>query len=57
VGITLLKHEPSAQIPWANTMLGLCEVRCDAKWLISVLLFSLLEQQRCSSFSEVLHYR
>src|SRR6202035_4402375 len=22
-GITLLKHEPSAQIPWANTMLGL----------------------------------
>ncbi len=23
VGITLLKHEPSAQIPWANTMLGL----------------------------------
>src|SRR5208283_248755 len=22
-GISLLKHEPSAQIPWANTMLGL----------------------------------
>ena len=22
VGITLLKHEPSAQIPWANTMLA-----------------------------------
>ena len=22
-GITLLKHEPSAQIPWAKTMLGL----------------------------------
>src|ERR1700735_5566228 len=25
-GITLLKHEPSAQIPWANTMLGLVGV-------------------------------
>src|SRR3984957_17968194 len=25
VGITLLKHEPSAQMPWANTMLGLVE--------------------------------
>src|SRR5580693_8292264 len=24
-GITLLKHEPSAQMPWANTMLGLVE--------------------------------
>src|SRR5882672_7607232 len=23
VGITLLKHEPSAQIPWQNTMLGM----------------------------------
>src|SRR5262245_7046711 len=23
VGITLLKHEPSAQMPWQNTMLGL----------------------------------
>src|SRR5882672_5879515 len=23
VGITLLKHEPSAQIPWQKTMLGL----------------------------------
>src|SRR6266852_9687082 len=22
-GITLLKHEPSAQMPWQNTMLGL----------------------------------
>src|SRR5260221_14686018 len=22
-GLTLLKHEPSAQIPWQNTMLGL----------------------------------
>ena len=22
-GMTLLKHEPSAQIPWQNTMLGL----------------------------------
>src|SRR5215469_2420810 len=53
VGISLLKHEPSAQSPWANTILGLCEVRCDAKMLISVLLFPLLEQQRCSCFSKV----
>src|SRR6516225_3047871 len=56
VGISLLKHEPSAHSPWANTMLGLVEVRCDIESFISVLLFSLLEQQRCSSFSEVLHY-
>jgi hypothetical protein len=25
-GITLLKHEPSAQIPWQNTMLGFAEL-------------------------------
>ncbi len=42
MGITLLKHEPSAQIPWANTMLGLVEVRCDANMLITVLLFHCL---------------
>src|SRR6185295_10870004 len=27
VGITLLKHDPSAQIPWTNTALGLVCIR------------------------------
>src|SRR5262249_11830867 len=43
VGITLLKHEPSAQMPWQNTMLGLVPfilfsflAGCDEViWLIS----------------------
>jgi hypothetical protein len=29
VGITLLKHDPSAQIPWQSTMLGLVSVDFD----------------------------
>jgi hypothetical protein len=31
VGITLLKDEPSAQIPWTNTMLGLVCMACRSR--------------------------
>jgi len=37
VGITLLKHEPSAQIPWQNTMLGL--VCIDFAVIVILLIF------------------
>jgi hypothetical protein len=36
---TLLKHEPSAQIPWQNTMLGLV--------CVGIVRSSAMERQRC----------
>src|SRR5277367_6542903 len=31
--MTLLKHDPSAQMPWANTMLGLVDIPTSSSFL------------------------
>jgi hypothetical protein len=51
VGITLLKHEPSAQIPWQNTMLGFVSV--DFDFISSPFSFQLHRLDKAEGASNV----